>query len=362
MNEETSESVAPPLFPLSFWRRFLYGAFVVIIPFVNFSFEEVLRPDWQSGEFSDHIALFLSPQASVFFLVLLAYSVISYILFLWDETRYGEKFIIRFGVYTGVILALQYSVLSFMVFSTTTFSGLVLIVACVLPFLIKGIYAWFTKSWSTRLFWGIFTGVSVVALIVSGILMKNIVGPFFLLIFMLCASAPFWSFFIAGQAALWLFKYHESKYTLLRGLGGVAWISAYIFAMRFNILKMYELYAALPPQPPDCYIATAAAQGHPHIVRSQTVHLSNGKRMQVNTQLQRLKCVELALMAATPKLHRLIRMAYDVVGRRLAAYLKNPLLADVAYLLLLPVEWLSFLVLKPLIPEIEALSKKIYRS
>lgn len=362
MNEETSEPVAPPLFPLSFWRRFLYGAFVVIALFVDFSFEEFLRPDWQSGKFSDQIALFLSPQASVFFLILLAYSVISYILFLWDEIRYGEKFIIRFGIYTGVILALQYSILSFMVFSTTTFSGLVLIVACALPFLIKGIYVWFTKNWSTRLFWGIFTGVSVVSLIASGVLMKNILGPFFLLIFMLCASAPFWSFFIAGQAALWLFKYYESKYTLLRGLGGVAWISAYIFAMRFNILKMYELYAALPPQPPDCYIATAAAKGHPRVVGSRTIAQPNGIQMRVNSQLQRLKCVELAILAVFPKVHRLIRGVYDVLGKKLVTYIQNPILADVAYLFLVPVEWISFLILKIFVPEIQDVAKKIYRS
>ena len=362
MNEETSEAVAPPLFPLSFWRRFLYGAFVIIMPVVDFSFEKFLQPDWQTGKFSDHISLFLSPQASVFFLILLAYSVISYILFLWDETRYGKKFIIRFGVYTGVILALQYSVLSFMVFSTTTFSGLVLIVACVLPFLIKGIYVWFTKSWSTRLFWGIFTGVLVVILIITGILMKNILGPFFILIFMLGASAPFWSFLLAGQISLWLFKHYESKYTLLRGLGGVAWVSAYIFAMRFNILKMYELYSALPPQPPDCYIATAAAKGHPRVVGSRTIAQPNGSQMRVNSQLQRLKCVELAILAVFPKVHRLIRGVYDVLGKKLAAYIQNPILADVAYLFLVPVEWISFLILKIFIPEIQDVAKKIYRS
>lgn len=362
MNEETSEPVKPALFPLSFWQRFLHGAFVIIMPFVDFSFEEILRPNWQSGIFSDRIALFLSPQASVFFLFLLAYSVISYILFLWDEVRYAGKFIIRFGIYTGVILALQYTVLSFMVFSTTSFSGLMLIVAYVLPFLIKGIYVWFTKKWSAKLFWGIFAGILLVVFIGSGVWVKNIVGPFFLLIFMLGATTPFWSFLIAGQASLWLLKHHESKYTLLRGLGGIAWASSYILAMRFNILKMYELYSALPPQPPDCYIATAAAKGHPRLVGSRTITQPNGSQMRVNSQLQRLKCVELAILALFPQVHKLIRGVYDVLGKKLAAYIQNPILADVAYLFLVPVEWISFLILKIFVPEIQDVAKKIYRS
>lgn len=360
MNEETFESVTPPLFPLSFWRRFLYGAFVIIMPFVDFSFEKFLQPDWQSGKLSDHIALFLSPRASVFFLLLLAYSVISYILFLWNEVHYAEKFIIRFGVYTGVILALQYSILSFMGFASTTFSGFVLIVACILPFLITGIYAWFTKIWSAKLFWGIFASILLVVFIGSGIWMKNIVGPFFVLLFMLGATAPFWSFLIAGQASLWLLKHHESKYTLLRGLGGIAWASSYIFAMRFNILKMYELYSALPPQPPDCYIATAAAKGHSRIVGSHEVQLENGKFIRVNKQLQYLKFAELALMAVGPRFHKVLRFIYDVTGRALARKIQNPFFADVAYLLLKPFEWLAVCALKLITPNWNDLASKIY--
>lgn len=362
MNEETPDPVTPPSFPLSFGWRILYGAFVVIMPFIDFKFVEVFQTDWQSGELSDYIAIFLSPNASLLFFPLLAYSVISYILFLWDETRYAGKFIIRFGIYAGVLLALQYSILSFLAFSTNLFSGFILTLAWLTPFLINRLYLWFTSKWSMGLFRNIVLGIVFVAFVISSIYMDDILSPLFLALLIVGVAAPFWSFFIAGQAALWLFKHHESKYTLLRGLGGVAWVSTYIYAMRFNILKMYELYAALPPQPPDCYIATAAAQGHSRIVRSQTVCLSNGKQMQVNQQLQRLKCVELALMVTAPNLHKLIRRIYDVIGKRLAAYIQNPILADVAFLLLIPVEWISFFVLKLTIPNIQAIAKKMYHS
>jgi hypothetical protein len=159
-----------------------------------------------------------------------------------------------------------------------------------------------------------------------------------------------------------LLKHHESKFTILRGLGIFAWLAAYAYALRFNILKMYELYAALPPQPPDCYIATAAAKGHPGIVGSQSVQLENGKSMRVNRQLQRLKAAEIAIMAVTPTGHRWMRFVYDVLGKKLAAHIQNPLLADVAFLLLIPVEWISFFVLKLFIPEIQTISDRMYRS
>lgn len=120
------------------------------------------------------------------------------------------------------------------------------------------------------------------------IVTRNIFSPFFTALVFLVIVAPFWSFLLSAQAAIWLVKNLKSKFTLFRGFGMGLWLAAYVGALRFNILKMYELYAALPPQPPNCYIATAAAQGHPHIVGSHPLRLENGNFMQVNPQLQHL--------------------------------------------------------------------------
>ena len=57
-----------------------------------------------------------------------------------------------------------------------------------------------------------------------------------------------------------------------------------------------------------------------------------------------------------------MRSVYDIVGKRLAAHIQNPLLADVAYLLLIPIEWISFFVLKLAVPEIKNVSERLYRS
>jgi hypothetical protein len=173
-------------------------------------------------------------------------------------------------------------------------------------------------------------------------------------------GAPFWSFLLAVQAAVWLYKNHETLLTFPRGVGFGAWILAYIAALRFDILKMHELYAALPPTPPDCYIATAAARGHPWFVHAWTVQRTDGKSMQINVQLQRLKCVELALLAVNPRLHKILRRIYDKVGKALAHCIQHSYLADLAYLLLKPCEWVGRLVLKLIVPEVDSISKIIY--
>jgi hypothetical protein len=90
--------------------------------------------------------------------------------------------------------------------------------------------------------------------------------------------------------------------------------------------------------------------------------MKNGECFTVNKQLQRLKCFELAMIVFSPGLHGLARRIYDVVGKKLAVRIKNPYLADIAFLILIPVEWISFLSLKFFIPEIESFSKKIYHS
>jgi hypothetical protein len=82
--------------------------------------------------------------------------------------------------------------------------------------------------------------------------------------------------------------------------------------------------------------------------------------MQVNGQLQVLKFAELALLAVKPRWHASLRRMYDVVGKSLARRIHSPFLADIAYLLLKPFEWLARWLLKMIVPEVDALAKKIY--
>lgn len=357
----TEELSGSAQFPVNGWWRIIYGLFVIVLPAFSFWAIQGLKPEWQSGDLQDYLALLLSAEASLIFLFLLAYSILCYSLLLIAPNRFAEFFLIRFGIYGGVLLALQYSIVLFLhLFDNKYIYAIFLL--WLFPLYFPRFYRWALEKWVKRY---VRAWMLLVVAILYGILTfvyNDALLPILLAFIGMVASAPFWSFLIAGQAALWLFKNYETKFTLPRGLGFTAWLAAYAAAWRYDILKMYELYAQLPTAPPNCYIATAAANGHPKLVHSWTVQVqfANGKSMRANKQLQTLKCAELALMAVAPRLHKFVRKIYDVVGKSLAHKIQNPFLADVAYLLLKPFEWLARVLLRMTIPNIDSISKEIY--
>src|SRR5689334_9619047 len=115
MSESIQEQITiksnPPAFLASFWKRRFYGAFMVIMAFLDFRYIEYMKPSWQSGDFEDYLALFLSPEASLFFFPLILYSIFCFLLLMENQEQYAGKFFIRLGIYTGALLALQYSIL-----------------------------------------------------------------------------------------------------------------------------------------------------------------------------------------------------------------------------------------------------------
>jgi hypothetical protein len=351
----SGERIIPPLLDKT-WKRILFGLFIVAAPIFNFSLIELLKPEWQDGRFTSYLYLFLLPEASWGFFPLLLYAVLSYLLLLWDSEQFADSIIIRLGIYGGTLLALQYSILSFI----TTFSPSPVVLAVLLayfaPLILPKLYSWLRPQWDKLFKWN-----RLVAIAIPLIVIALMLWGFFFVLAIFGIASPFWSFLVALQASRWLLKHHETKFSFARGLGIFAWLSAYVFALRFNILKMYELYAALPSEPPNCYIATAAANGHPNFVGSREVTLANGKSMRINRQLQRLKALEIALMGVSAPSHRMMRRLYDVIGKRLAIYIQNPLLADVAFFLLLPIELASFFVLQLVVPEIQIMSERLYR-
>jgi hypothetical protein len=356
-SEVQEQSVSLP-FPKQTWGRILYGLFLTLIPAFSFWIVPAIGPEWQDGKFTSFVALSLFPEASVFFILLLIYSVVSYLFFLVKPSRYSHSLMIRIGIYTGVILALQFS-LAMLLYSTENFV-FVLLPMWVLPFAVLWVHRWGKGKWAV---WKINIAITVVLvgiLIILSMYESDITMFPFMVLIGLLAAAPFWSFLIALRSATWLFKSYETNLSLSHGVGLSAWFAAYAIGWRYDILKIFEMYSSLPTQPPNCYIATAAAQGHPRFVGSYTVHRTDGLSMQVNGQLQRLKCAELALLAVSPHLHRLLRKIYDVAGKALAQRMTNPFVADVAYLLLKPAEWFAMFILKNIVPEVESVSRRIY--
>jgi hypothetical protein len=142
-------------------------------------------------------------------------------------------------------------------------------------------------------------------------------------------------------------------------LGG--WLAVYTASLAAAVERTMAEYAKLPTRDPtDCYVATAAARGHPWFVKSVPVAMRTGGTMLVNDQLKTLKCAEVALEAVAPRVHRAVRGVYDLIGPVLARMLVHPVLADATYLGLKPFEWLARVVTRCIVPDIDELARKVY--
>ena len=200
--------------PLVWWGRVLYGLFVTIIPALAFWGTDLFKPEWQDGQFDSYLILFLFPEASLLFILLLAYSAICYLFFLAAPTRFSNFLIIRFGIYTGVLLALQYSIIT-LLWSFASPTPLILPL-WISPFVFILLYRLAIKRWTSD---KVNKALLILVLIgtLIGIFWSR--GNFFLLILIgLTLAAPFWSFLISLRAAIWLFKNHETKFALPHGL------------------------------------------------------------------------------------------------------------------------------------------------
>jgi hypothetical protein len=187
----------------------------------------------------------------------------------------------------------------------------------------------------------------------------NFVPPFSLAT--IASASPVVCFVILLLTAVPLFRIHDKPYiwSKARFSGLAAWLTGYTAAWSYSIYQMFELYNALPKEPP-CYVVTAAAQGHPGFVGSRPVSASSGI-IWVNRQLQTLKCAELVLQVLAPRLHRALRFVYNIIGPVLARRLTHPFLADIAYLSLKPAELLARFALRFLIPNLDEYASRLYR-
>jgi hypothetical protein len=103
-----------------------------------------------------------------------------------------------------------------------------------------------------------------------------------------------------------------------------------------------DAYEKLPDQAPqNCFVVTAASRGTPWLVGPmEEVERSGGIR-QVNQQLVRFWRLEECWSARSPGSHHCFRAIYNRIGPRLAARIRHPQAADLAYLMLKPLEWLA---------------------
>lgn len=115
------------------------------------------------------------------------------------------------------------------------------------------------------------------------------------------------------------------------------WIASVVLSRR--------CYLALPDQPPDCFIVTAAMRGHVALVGPFTAIRRNGQPRIANRQLMIFWCIESIWSDRLPRSHNAFRRMYNRLGPEIARRIKSPFLADIIYLMLTPVELIGRLAL-----------------
>jgi len=333
------------------------------------------EPDWQSGRYADYAWLLLGGSRTWAFYPFLIYCMLCLSVTLLRPETGRRYFVVRFGVYTGTVVAVQFTyVLGTALFDIDGSGGLkdlaVLLLGIPLASLVAigvPMVGWFLlwiviRLWQRSpsriefmLITGFITGI-VVAVCVAGATHTSPSSLLFaipvLLILGSLASAPSWAaaVYACQSVRLWRQQPGRLQLRLRQVLIVFTWIAAYLAAWRAAVVLMLQAYTQLPTEPPDnCYIATAAARGHGRFVGSHRVLCRDGSTRRVNMQLAYFKCGEIALQATLPGFHRAIRHAYDTLGPRLARWLVHPLAADAVYLALKPLEWLTRAALAVLI-------------
>jgi hypothetical protein len=111
-----------------------------------------------------------------------------------------------------------------------------------------------------------------------------------------------------------------------------------------SLIQSQKFHQQLPDQPPDCFVVTAASLGHSSLVGPFFKCQRQCCIRQANQQLMTFWAFEQLWVSKSPRSHRLFRAIYNRVGPRLAARIRNPWLADMAYLMLKPAELLASLL------------------
>ena len=189
------------------------------------------------------------------------------------------------------------------------------------------------------------TGIPIsLSLVYIEIVALTLVSAIFVII---VVGAPGWAFLTYGLLSVRLLKStFEPPAAPMRRLLPFSWLGAYLAAWPIAVVQAMEAYTRLSTKPPDCYVCSAAAHGHAWFVGAKTVLSQEGHRVRMNRQMVVLKMAELALKAIVPTLHQRLRITYDRIGPPLARRIRHPLMADLAYLSLKPIEWITLIFIR----------------
>lgn len=293
---------------------------------------------WQSGELRVYVAMLLQPVGWLWFTPMILYAMVS--LGTWTiKPDMEQKIWVRVGIYIGVLLALHYMVLLFLIIHIGMLTAAVVALPC-----------WHLVLWGLNYYWRrqisiwqIMLFMTLCALLIVVIQTMGtdvLMFPWFVCFFSLIAT-PILNVvaYISAALAVQKIEFDNSRPDRKRLIGGlVTLLIAWLIQWRFAILAMLDEYSKLPTTDPNCYLSSAASYGHPLLTRAT-------RRGQVTVCMRRLKFLEIAFKVSMPATHRLVRRGYDVFCPPLARFCqRNTLPASATCLALMPLEILAELL------------------
>lgn len=301
---------------------------------------------WQSGDTSVYAALLLGWPGVLPMLPLIVTSMTAMLILVFQPAM-SRFLLVRFAIYAGALLAFAY------VCITIASTGMVTLVAAVIVGLIlagslygsaKAVSHW--RRFSIRHLMIATLFVAFIAALIGYADWRDDIAKFFrVAVLMLLAATPTLNFLAYVQAASQLYRMPTTSRPTVTWMA--AWLSAALawsHSWKAAVDVMLGEYARLPANNPNCYVSAAAAHGHPNFVQAKTIHNRCGT-YRTSPQMRRLKFLEIALLAAAPKLHSQIRQLYDRYGPRLARRCQcNIWVADLTYFSLKPIEVLAEIV------------------
>lgn len=360
LKQDEAKPEIPWIVPKRIDMRLIYLLSTVApwVGFMLFGFDRFGSAEWQTGTMQTYFELSFAETVWVWFAPFLVYSSFSMLLLLWNADRFSHFWFVRFGIYTGVVLAIQFAVQT--MFAGDLGFGFVIGVICIpllfgLNWFINWLIGLIKRKRHDENFWKVAAGIllAVVVLWLGLYFVGFGGGPIaFLVIGPLAAGVALTPIF-AGLTAYKLYRHIDQgnvENLVIKATLGIGWVAAYGFAAFKAIDRIFDLYTQLPTEPPHCYIATASAKGHRPLVNSTAVTVQNGETLLVTRQLQILKAGELVLCVLMPRFHKVMRVLYDSIGPKIARRIQGPWSADVGYLFFKPFELITLFFFKLLLP------------
>jgi len=323
---------------------FLSGVLCPLIFIFTFGPSDFLLLDaWQDGRWKTKVSLLLSLPVMLPFLPGILFSIVSLgCLCIRPESH---KYLwVKTGIYTGAILSTHFCLLTAIATDgVVLFLGLAtIVIGGPIAYGLFAILGAFSKNIDIKRF-SIQAMMSIVLLIALGITLFQLFGPEFFaplanVILGFLGTPAFCAVTYVLTAGRIAFikqktKYPKGFFFILTG-----WMVHYFAAWQIAIKLMTDEYSKLPATMPSggCFISSAAAWGHPVLVRT----FPNQGDRKVNRQMQDVKILEFSLQVIAPKTHRILRRIYNRIGPKLASvFRRSPYLADLAFVAFLPFQF-----------------------